>query len=131
MYKGVLYDIQDITVGDEDGICLNEEYNFGSDMATIEQIKEYVEGQENFECYIKHVEQFFEANEIDEKKQVAMLLTVIGAPTYGLLKNLVAPESPSSLKFEDLVGHFSPKPSVIAEQFKFHGRYQGEGGSMS
>ena len=100
-------------------------------MATIGQIKEYVEGQKNFEC----VEQFFEANEIDEKKRVAVLLTVIGAPTYGLLKNLVAPESPSSLKFEDLVGtlknYFSPKPSIIAERFKFHGRYQGEGGSIS
>ena len=100
----VLYDIQDITVGNKDGICLNKEYNFGSDMATIGQIKEYVEGQEDFECYIERVEQFFEANEIDENKWVAVLLTVIGAPTYGLLKNLVLPESPSSLKFEDLMG---------------------------
>ena len=80
----VLYDIQDITVGDKDGICLNEEYNFGSDMATIGQIKEYVEGQKDFERCIERVEQFFEANEIDEKKRVAVLLTVIGAPTYGL-----------------------------------------------
>ena len=70
-------------------------------MATIGQIKEYVAGQEDFECYIERVEQFFElANEIDEKKQVAVLLTFIGAPTYGMLKNLVEPESPSSLKFE-------------------------------
>ena len=36
-------------------------------MATIGQIKEYVDGQEDFECYIERVEQFFEANEIDEK----------------------------------------------------------------
>ena len=47
----------------------------------------------------------------------------------------MAPESPSSLKFEDLVGtlknYFSPKPPVIAERFKFHGRYQGEGESIS
>ena len=104
-------------------------------MATIGQIKEYVEGQEDFECYIERVEQFFEANKIDEKKRVAVLLTVIGAPTYGLLKNLVAPESPSSLKFEDLVGtlknYFSLKPPVIAERFKFHGRYQGEDESIS
>ena len=79
----VLYDIQDITVCYEDGICLNEEYNFGSDMATIGQIKEYVEGQEDFECYLERVEQFFEGNEIDEKKRVPVLLTVIVAPTYG------------------------------------------------
>ena len=104
-------------------------------MAAIGQIKEYVEGQEDFEYYIERVEQFFEANDIDEKKRVAVLLTVIGAPTYGLLKNLVAPESPSSLRFEDLVGalknHFSPKQLVIAERFKFHGRSQGEGESIS
>ena len=47
----------------------------------------------------------------------------------------MAPGSPSSLKFEDLMGtlknYFSPKPSVIAERFKFHGRYQGEGESIS
>ena len=113
MWELVLYDIQDITVGDEDGICLNEEYNFGSDMAIIGQIKEYVERHEDFECYIERVEHFFEANEIDEKKRVAVLLTVVGAPTYGLLKNYLALESPSSLKFEDLVGtlknYFSPR----------------------
>ena len=45
---------------------------FQGGMATIGQIKEYVEGQEDFECYIERVEQFFEANDIDEKKRVAV-----------------------------------------------------------
>ena len=45
-------------------------------MPGIGQIKEYVESQEDFECYIERVEQFFEANDIDEKKRVAVLLTV-------------------------------------------------------
>ena len=79
----VLYDIQDITVGNENGICLNEEYNSGSNMATIGQMKEYVEGQEDFKSCIKRVEQFFKANDIDEKVRVAVLLTVIRAPTCG------------------------------------------------
>ena len=47
----------------------------------------------------------------------------------------MAPERPSSSKFEDLVdthkNYFSPKPSVIAERLKFHDRYQGEGESIS
>jgi hypothetical protein len=63
------------------------------------------------------------------------LLTVIGAPTYSLLKSLLAPERPSSKKLAELVStlknHFSPKPSVIAERFKFHGRYQKEGESIA
>ena len=82
-------------------------------MPTIEQIEDYVKEQENFECYNERVEQTFEANVIDERQQVAVLFTVIGDPTYGLLKNLVA-EGLSSLKFEDLVcilrNNSSPKP---------------------
>ena len=104
-------------------------------MATIGQIGEYVESKEEFECYIERIEQFFEANQIAEGKQVAVLLTVIGAPTYSLLKSLLAPERPSSKKLAELVStlknHFSPKPSVIAERFKFHGRYQKEGESIA
>ena len=104
-------------------------------MATIGQIGEYVESKEDFECYIERIEQFFEANQIAEGKQVAVLLTVIGAPTYTLLKSLLAPERPSSKKLAELVStlknHFSPKPSVIAERFKFHGRYQKEGVSIA
>ena len=104
-------------------------------MATIGQIGEYVEGREEFQCYIERVEQFFEANDIAEEKQVAVLLTVIGAPTYGLLKSLLAPENPKSKSFAELVStlksHFNPKPSVIAERFKFHRRYQKEGESTA
>ena len=63
------------------------------------------------------------------------MLTVIGAPTYSLLKSLLAPERPSSKKLAELVStlknNFSPKPSVIAERFKFHGRYQKEGESIA
>ena len=89
-------------------------------MATIGQIREFVEGQEEFECYIERVEQFFKANEISEEKQVAVLLTVIGASTYSLLKSLLAPQRPSSKNLETLVNtlknNFSPKLSVIAER---------------
>ena len=84
-------------------------------MATIGQIGEFVEGQE--ECYIERVEQFFKANEISEEKQVAVLLTVIGASTYSLLKSLLAPQSPSSKNLETLVNtlknHFSQKQECL------------------
>ena len=59
-------------------------------MATIGQIGEYVESKEEFECYNERVKQFFEASQIAEDKQVAVLFTVTGAPTYGLLKSLLA-----------------------------------------
>ena len=41
-------------------------------MATIGQIGEFVEGQE--ECYIERVEQFFKANEISDAREASSCL---------------------------------------------------------
>ena len=42
--------------------------------------------------YIERLEQYFIANDVTEdKKKSAIFLTVIGADTYTLLRNLVAP----------------------------------------
>lgn len=49
---------------------------------------------ESWSAYIERLEQFFEANNIGEVKYVATLLSVMGATTYGLLRNLVQPNKP-------------------------------------
>ena len=50
----------------------------------------------NITGYIERVEQYFIVDDVtDEKKQTAIFLTVIGNETYSLLRNLLAPESPS------------------------------------
>ena len=49
-----------------------------------------------------------------------------GNKTYALFKNLVAPNKPKDMTFEDLIKimkeHVHPKPSVIMERFKFYKR---------
>ena len=54
---------------------------------------------EEWTTYIERLEQFFVANKITEAKQkVAVLLTVIGSKSYGLLRNLVSPAKPAEKK---------------------------------
>ena len=66
---------------------------------------------------------------------MATLLTVVGAKTYALIKDLVAPNKPATKTFEELVkileDHLNPKPLVISERFKFHQRNQKEGDSIA
>lgn len=88
------------------------------------------ESAEQWATYIERFEQFVAANDIAEEKQVAVLLSVMGASTYGLLRSLIAPDKPGGKSFDDIVRvlkeHFSPKPIVIAERFRFHNRNQQE-----
>lgn len=57
------------------------------------------------------------------------LLSVIGARSYSLLRELLAPEKPEDESLEDLFkklkSHYEPKPLVIVERFHFHHRDQG------
>ncbi|XP_060799470.1 uncharacterized protein K02A2.6-like [Neoarius graeffei] len=59
----------------------------------------------------------------------------MGPKTYGLLRSLVAPVTPGEKSYEDIVtvlkDHFTPKPLVIAERFRFHKRNQGEGETIA
>ena len=68
---------------------------------------------------------FFAVTGVREEKQVAYLLTGLGAQTYAVSKNLVAPKIPKDYTIEKvLIEHFKPKPPVIAERFTFHKRDQ-------
>ncbi|CAM4513401.1 unnamed protein product [Leuciscus chuanchicus] len=85
---------------------------------------EFVPKAESWSAYIERLELFFEANGIRQEKQVATLLSVMGATTYGLLRNLVQPEKPKDKSYKDIVdtlkNHFEPKPLLIAERFRFN-----------
>ena len=77
------------------------------------------------------VERYFVANGITQpEKKVAVLLTVIGPKTYGLLRSFLAPNKPAEQSYARLVegmkNHLNPKPLVIAERFKFHRKCQSE-----
>ncbi|XP_071816654.1 uncharacterized protein [Apostichopus japonicus] len=80
---------------------------------------------EIWESYEERLILFFQANEVeDDKKKVAILLSSMGAKGYGLLKNLVSPDKPSSKKFDEICGtlreYYNPKPPVLLERFRFY-----------
>ena len=66
---------------------------------------------------------------------ILIFLTVIGSDTYTLLRNLLAPVSPSTKTveelFETLKEHLKPQPIVIAERNKFCCRDQKENETIS
>ncbi|MGH0173820.1 UNVERIFIED_CONTAM: hypothetical protein FKN15_066553 [Acipenser sinensis] len=83
---------------------------------------------EDWATYVERLEQYCKANEIADEKKVAVLLSVMGAKTYSLLRNLTAPVKPADKTYTQIVevlqNHLSPKPLVIAERFRFHKRNQ-------
>ncbi|KAK9513169.1 hypothetical protein VZT92_026728 [Zoarces viviparus] len=93
-------------------------------MALFGRIDEFKPENEQWSAYIERMEQFFEANDVAEDKQVATLLSVMGAATYGLLRNLVQPRKPKDKTFDKIVAvlkeHYEPKPLLVAERFRFN-----------
>lgn len=92
-------------------------------MANFAKPDEFHPDNEQWTAYVERMELFFEAHDVDDAKQVATLLSSVGASTYGLLRNLVQPEKPKDKTLDEIVGilsdYFEPKPLVIAERFRF------------
>ena len=104
-------------------------------MATYGKVEEFKEDEEWVE-YIERLTHYFTANDIeDEDKQRSILLSVCGAKTYKLIRNLVAPDKPDSKTFKELAelvqNHRNPKPSEIVQRFKFNSRFRKEGESVA
>ena len=96
-------------------------------MATIGVLNSYKEGDDICN-YFERLDQYFIANEIDDDRRVAVLITAIGDKPYELLKSLAAPTLPKAKTYTELVliltNHYQPKPLIIAERFRFHRRNQ-------
>ena len=90
-------------------------------------------GKEDWTSYTEHLEQYFVANDVeDNNKQRAILLSVCGASTYQLIRNLATPNKPTEKSFGDIVkDHHHPQPSVIVERFNFNSQSQREGESAA
>ena len=121
--------------GDEDGIRVVAAIEMATG-AVFGKVEEFNSGTEDWPNYVERLNHFFKANSIttDEQKQ-AVFLSVIGATTYKLLRNLVSPEKPGEKSFTELVkllsDHFNPTLSEIVQRFKFHGRFRKEGESVA
>ena len=103
-------------------------------MAKFGHLQEFDTDLEPITAYLERVELYFSANGIGEDKKLAILLSVIGPKTYGVLRNLLAPSRPQEKKFSEvtevLIRHFEPKLIVIAERFSFYRRSQLVGESV-
>ncbi|GBM59601.1 hypothetical protein AVEN_36511-1 [Araneus ventricosus] len=99
-------------------------------MSTIGSIGEFdVSNPISWDNYAEQLKNFLEANEItNAEKKRAVLLTVCGIKNLGVLRSLLAPESPSTKSYEDLIKvlkeHFVPTSSKIYRRFQFHKRLQ-------
>ena len=86
---------------------------------------------ETIKTYLERVQLYFTANKVPEDLQVLVLLSAIGAPTYSLLSDLLAPAAPGSKSLREILDtlrrHFEPKRVVIAQRFHFHKHDQAAG----
>lgn len=90
------------------------------------------EQNEDWELYSEQLQQYFVANDITEqKKKVAILLTVISPAVYKTLRDLCHPEAPQAKSFEDLnrllKDHFKHHEAVFRERIKFYRATQASG----
>ena len=68
-------------------------------MAQVSVKLEPYDGSDDIEDYFERLQLFFTVNGVEEDKQVAHLLSGLGAKTYAVLKNLTAPAAPSGCRF--------------------------------
>ncbi|KAL5509164.1 hypothetical protein EMCRGX_G004476 [Ephydatia muelleri] len=82
-------------------VLLNLLYYTGDEggMAKFGHLQEFDTDLEPITAYLERVELYFSANGIGEDKKLAILLSVIGPKTYGVLRNLLAPSRPQEKKF--------------------------------
>ena len=92
------------------------------------RLKEFDPKVENISTYLERVELYFDANAVNQDRQAAVMLIVIGSQTYDILRSLLAPTLPKDKTFEELKEglpkHFNPKQLVIGERFYFYKRTQ-------
>ncbi|XP_063366808.1 uncharacterized protein LOC134655287 [Cydia amplana] len=90
---------------------------------------------DSWSTYVERLEQYFVVNETKEEHKVPTLITVMGNQAYELLVTLCTPDKPASKKFAELVkvmsGHLQPKPSLLAERYRFRNRKQKTGESVA
>ena len=96
----------------------------------------FTQGSDDWRAYVERLDQYFIANTIvDTGKQRAILLSMCGATTYQLIRDLTFPDRPAEKMYLQIVelvtNQYSPKPSAIMQRWKFNSRVQLENESIS
>ncbi|XP_045763828.1 uncharacterized protein LOC123866353 [Maniola jurtina] len=99
------------------------------------KISEYNLKSGNWTLYVERLEMYFKVNAIDKDLWLPMLIAGIGDETYELLSSLASPKKPAELTYDNAVSllrnHLQPKPSVMAERYRFRQRRQGANENVS
>jgi hypothetical protein len=102
---------------------------------SVGKLKEFDLNEGKWSIYCEIVEQYFQANDIEDVKKVPILIASVGTATYELMVDLSSPKKPKDLKFDDLIdlvaSHVQPKPSYLAERYKFRLTKQAAGESVA
>ena len=89
---------------------------------------------EEWDNSIERLEQYCFVNRIENDRKMTVLLIVMGAKTYHLLRSLTAPQKPATKSFKNITkllqDHFIPKPLFSAERFRFHNQNQQKNESL-
>lgn len=94
----------------------------------VGSIGEFKAGTDNWDEYKERLDQYFIANGIPANRQVCVLLTVIGAASYSVLRDLCDPDLPSVKDYGVLTkllhDQFAPKIMVFRKRTEFHNLMQ-------
>ena len=97
-------------------------------MTTLDRIDDFDPVVESISTYLERVQLFFVANNVEDARKSAVLLSLLGGKVYGTLRNLLSPKQPAGKSYDELKtvlkAHYEPKPIIIAEQFHFHKHIQ-------
>ena len=78
----------------------------------IGSLSEFSTQTESFASYVERVKLYLDANDVKQEKRLAVFLSVLGASTYSLLRDLVAPRKPLDLTLDATIdvlqAHFEP-----------------------
>ena len=100
------------------------------------RVNKFVSSRDDWPQYVERLEYFFVANGItDAGKKRAVLLSIMGAAIYKMLRNILSlvklGEKTYAELVEKLTMHFKPAPSDIVERLKFHSRVRKAGELVS
>ena len=72
--------------------------------AQFGQVNEFDPQVDDWTHYVERLDYYFVANDMtNAEKKRAVLLSVVGATTYRLLRNLIAPAKPDEKTYKELV----------------------------
>ncbi|XP_052755605.1 uncharacterized protein LOC128201765 isoform X2 [Galleria mellonella] len=102
---------------------------------SVGKLSEFDVQEGNWKLYIDRMDMYFKANTVKDELKVPTLISVVGDAAYELMVNLCSPSKPCEKTYSELVytvqKFLQPKPSVLAERYRFRQCRQSNGQSVA